>query len=130
MSYTIRQVCEKTGLSAHTLRYYEREGLLPEISRTGGGIRRYSEEDVECLSLICCLKNTGMPLQEIGEFVHLTQQGDQTLKERCRLLLKHRETVLKRMEEMQKHLDKVTGKITYFSEKLKAYESGKEKEGN
>ena len=128
MVYTIRQVCEKTGLSAHTLRYYEREGLLPEIGRTGGGIRRYTEEDIECLSLICCLKNTGMPLQEIGEFVRLTQQGDHTLKERCRLLAKHRETVLKRMEEMQKYLDKVTGKLNYFSEKLKAYESGKEEQ--
>ncbi len=125
MAYTIKQVCEKTGLSAHTLRYYEREGLLPEIGRTGGGVRRYTDEDIECIGLICCLKNTGMPLQEIAEFVRLTQEGDHTLKERCRLLEKHRETVLSRMEEMQKHLEKVTCKLNCFSEKLEAYESGR-----
>ena len=120
--YTIQQVCEKTGLSAHTLRYYEKEGLLTGISRSQGGFRQYSDEDLEGLGLICCLKNTGMSLQEISEFVKLTHQGDYTLKERVELLRRHRESVVQRMEEMQRYLDKVTWKINFFSEKLRVYE--------
>lgn len=120
--YSIQEVCRKTGLSAHTLRFYEKEGLLTQVSRSRGGFRQYTNDDLESLGLICCLKNTGMTLQEISRFVLLTQQGDHTLKERCELLKKHRENVLERMAEMQRHLDQVTRKLDFFSDKLKAYE--------
>ena len=121
--YSIQDVSKRTGLSAHTLRYYEKEGLLSPVQRTTGGFRQYSDEDLEALGLICCLKNTGMSLQEITRFVQLTRQGDQTLKERVELLREHRESVIQRMNEMQKHLDKVTWKLNFFSEKLRAYET-------
>ena len=123
--YTIQEVRKKTGLTAHTLRYYEKEGLLSGVERTQGGFRQYTDEDLERLGLICCLKNTGMSIQEIARFVQLTHEGDHTLKERVELLREHRERVLGRMEEMQKHLDKVTWKLNFFSEKLRAYEEGK-----
>lgn len=122
MNYSMKEVCEKTGLTAHTLRYYEKEGLLPEISRTKGGLRIYTDADLEILGLICCLKNTGMPLNEIARFIQLTREGDHTLKERCEMLRSHRQAVLDRMAEMQRHLDKVTWKLNFFSEKLDAYE--------
>ena len=102
--YTIQEVSKKTGLTAHTLRYYEKEGLLSGVERTQGGFRQYTDEDLERLS---------------------THEGDHTLKERVELLREHRERVLERMEEMQKHLDKVTWKLNFFSEKLRAYEEGK-----
>jgi len=128
--YSIQEVSQKTGLTAHTLRYYEKEGLLSGVERTQGGFRQYTDEDLERLGLICCLKNTGMSIQEIARFVQLTHEGDHTLKERVELLREHRERVLERMEEMQKHLDKVTWKLNFFSEKLRAYEAGKgEKDG-
>ena len=73
--YSIQDVSRKTGLTAHTLRYYEKEGLIPSIERSQGGIRQYTDEDLEALGLICCLKNTGMSLQEIARFVQLTQAG-------------------------------------------------------
>ena len=123
--YSIREVSQRTGLSAHTLRYYEKEGLLAPVERTPGGFRQYTDEDLEALGLICCLKNTGMSIQEIARFVQLTHEGDHTLEERVELLRAHRERVLERMEEMQKHLDKVTWKLNYFSEKLRAYEESK-----
>lgn len=123
--YSIRDVSRKTGLSAHTLRYYEKEGLLSPVERTQGGFRQYTDEDMEALGLICCLKNTGMSLQEITRFVDLTRQGDQTLEERVALLREHRESVIARMNEMQKYLEKVTWKLNFFSEKLRAYEAGK-----
>ncbi|MBQ4434645.1 MAG: MerR family transcriptional regulator [Clostridia bacterium] len=120
--YSIQDVSKKTGLSAHTLRYYEKEGLISGVERSQGGFRQYTDEDLEALGLICCLKNTGMSLQEIAEFVRLTHQGDYTLRERVELLRQHRENVVQRMAEMQRYLDKVTWKINFFSEKLRAYE--------
>ncbi len=124
--YSIQDVSKKTGLSAHTLRYYEKEGLLSHVDRSPGGFRQYTDEDMEALGLICCLKNTGMSLQEITRFVSLTHEGDQTLKERVELLREHRENVIQRMQEMQKYLEKVTWKLNYFSEKLHAYEAMEE----
>ena len=123
--YTIRDVSKKTGLSAHTLRYYEKEGLITGVGRSQGGFRQYTDEDLEALGLICCLKNTGMSLQEIAKFVELTHQGECTLKERVELLRLHRENVIKRMAEMQRYLDKVTWKLDFFTQKLNAYEARK-----
>ena len=120
--YSIQEISQKTGLSAHTLRYYEKEGLIKGVERSEGGFRQYSEEDLEALGLICCLKNTGMSLQEIARFVDLTHQGEQTLRERVDMLRAHRERVIGRMNEMRTHLDKVTWKLDFFTEKLKDYE--------
>lgn len=128
--YSIRDVSSRTGLSAHTLRYYEKEGLLTGVERTPGGFRQYTDEDLEALGLICCLKNTGMSLQEIARFVELTHQGDHTLAERVEMLRRHRENVVARMAEMQKHLNKVTWKVRFFSEKLRAYEESRKAEND
>lgn len=124
--YSIQEVSRRTGLSTHTLRYYEKEGLLSGVERSVGGFRQYSDEDLETLGLVCCLKNTGMSLREILQFVQLTREGEHTLKERVALLREHRENVIRRISEMQKHLDKVTWKLNYFSEKLKEYQTGKQ----
>ena len=121
--YTIQDVSKKTGLTAHTLRYYEKEGLITGVERSQGGIRQYTDEDLERLGLIRCLKNTGMSIQEIARFVQLTHEGDHTLEERVELLREHRDRVLERMAEMQEHLDKVTWKLNFFTEKLRAYEA-------
>ena len=123
--YSIQQVCEKTGLTAHTLRYYEKEGLLTGVARSTGGFRQYSDEDMEWLGLVCCLKNTGMPLQEIARFVRLAHEGDCTLEERVELLKDHREKLIARMDEMQKYLDKITWKVNFFSGKLAEYQKKK-----
>ncbi len=124
--YSIQEVSEKTGLTAHTLRYYEKEGLITGVERSQGGFRQYTDHDLDALGLICCLKNTGMSLQEIARFVALTREGKHTLKERVELLRQHRENVLERMNEMQKYLDKVTWKLNCFSQKLQEYEQGSE----
>ena len=121
--YSIQEVSKKTGLTAHTLRYYEKEGLISGVERTQGGFRQYTDEDLERLGLICCLKNTGMSIQEIARFVQLTHEGNHTLQERVELLRVHRENVLARIAEMEKHLEKVTWKLNFFTEKLRAYEA-------
>lgn len=124
--YSIREVSEKTGLSAHTLRYYEKEGVLRGVDRSQGGFRQYTDDDLESLGLVCCLKNTGMSIQEIARFMELTHEGEHTLQERVDLLREHREAMIRKMQEMQTYLEKVTWKLNFFSEKLKAYEERKE----
>ncbi|ACL77627.1 MerR family transcriptional regulator [Ruminiclostridium cellulolyticum] len=121
MDYSIKQVSEKTNLKAHVLRYYEREGLLPDISRSESGIRRYSEEDLEWLGLVCCLKNTGMSIKQIRDFVALSAQGKETLRQRCDMLIEHRKNVESQIEEMHNHLKKVTHKIEYFTSQYEEY---------
>ncbi|MDR3304384.1 MAG: MerR family transcriptional regulator [Treponema sp.] len=121
MSYTIKQVSEKTSLPPHVLRYYENEGLLPGVARSRSGIRRYSDNDLEWLSLVCCLKNTGMSIKQIKNFVELSVEGEQTLRQRCEFLREHKKAVEVQIQEMQKLLQKVTHKIEYFTGQYEAY---------
>ncbi|WP_124065534.1 MerR family transcriptional regulator [Clostridium sp. E02] len=123
MNYSIKQIAEKTNLKPHVLRYYEKEGLLPDVTRSESGIRKYSESDLEWLSLICCLKNTGMTIKQIREFVKLSLQGQETLKERCSMLIQHKKQVEDQIQEMQKYLWKVDHKIQYFTEQLAIHTS-------
>ncbi|MDF2942526.1 MAG: transcriptional regulator, MerR family [Herbinix sp.] len=127
MEYSIKQVSDKTELKAYVLRYYEKEGLLPFVKRSKSGTRRYSEDDLEWLGLICCLKNTGMSIKQIKDFVALCIQGNDTLKLRCEMLVQHKQSVEIQIEEMQKHLEKVSCKIDHFTAQFEKYnlESGK-----
>jgi DNA-binding transcriptional MerR regulator len=125
LTFTIKQVSEKTSLPPHVLRYYENEGLLPGVSRSRSGIRRYTEGDLEWIGLICCLKNTGMSIKQIKSFVELSVKGDKTLAQRVDLLKEHKKTVEAQIEEMHRHLEKVTCKIERFSKQYKAYELSK-----
>jgi DNA-binding transcriptional MerR regulator len=121
LSYTIKQVSEKTSLPPHVLRYYENEGLLPGVARSRNGVRRYSEGDLEGLALICCLKNTGMSIKQIKNFVELSLKGEGTLRQRCELLREHKLHVEDQIREMQKHLEKVTWKIDHFTKQYEKY---------
>ena len=123
MEYSIKQVSEKTNLTPHTLRYYEKEGLLPFIKRTSSGIRRFSDDDLDWLGLISCLKNTGMSINHIKEFVELSAKGDETLGERCKILLKQRANVENEIKLMRDHLDKVNRKIEYFTAQYEEYQN-------
>ncbi|AWK49881.1 MerR family transcriptional regulator [Clostridium beijerinckii] len=114
MGYSIAQVAEKTHLTAHTLRYYEKEGLLPFIDRSDSGNRDFKDKDLEWLELICCLKNTGMPIKQIKEFIRLCLKGDDTLDVRREIFITHREEVINQMAELQKNLDKINCKINYY----------------
>jgi len=121
MDYSIKQVSEQTNLKPHVLRYYEKEGLLPFVSRSESGIRRYSEYDLEWIGLICCLKNTGMSIKQIKDFVILSLQGNETLKQRCDLLIEHKRNVEEQIQEMKTHLQKVAWKISYFTDQYEKY---------
>lgn len=114
MPYSIREVSELTGLPASTLRYYEAEKLLKPVRRNGSNRREYDEGDMDWLSLITCLKNTGMPIQDIRRFVALCGQGDSTLPERYRIVLAHKRETEQRIAQLQKELAHITYKAEYY----------------
>ena len=82
MFYTIGEMAKKMGVAPSTLRYYDKEGLLPFVERSGGGIRMFKDEDIEWLSIIECLKKTGMPIKEIKQFIDWCIEGDSTIDKR------------------------------------------------
>lgn len=115
MEYTIKQIAEKTNLTPHTIRYYDKEGMLPFVRRNEAGIREFSDNDLEWIFLICCLKNTGMPIKQIKKFIDLCIVGDETLAIRRQMLLTHRKDTLRKISDLQKNLAKIDAKIEYYN---------------
>lgn len=120
MTYTIAQAAEKSGLSAHTLRFYDKEGLLPYVDRSPSGIRKFKDSDFEWLHVITCMKSTGMPIKKIKEFVDLCMKGDSTLEARLEIIRNHKKDVEKQMSELQKHLETIDYKLGYYEKALEA----------
>ncbi len=116
MEYTIRQVSELTGLSASTLRFYEKEQLFPPVKRNEAGVRVYQEQDLERISLITCLKNTDMSIRDIKEFVALSAEGDGTLESRWRMMRQHKQAVEQRIAELQGYLQRINYKVNYYEQ--------------
>lgn len=86
-------MAKKMGVTPSILRYYDKEGLLPFVERSGGGIRMFKDEDIEWLSIIECLKKTGMPIKEIKRFIDWCIEGDSTINKRLELIDRQRERV-------------------------------------
>ncbi|KUY99233.1 MULTISPECIES: MerR family transcriptional regulator [unclassified Burkholderia] len=111
---TIGQVAELTGVSTHTLRYYEQAGLLRAISRTAAGHRLYAPADLDWLAFVMRLKATGMPIAQMQQFAALRAQGESTFGARRRLLTEHRDAVRAHIAELQASLDAIGDKIAYY----------------
>lgn len=120
MTYTIKEAAERTGLSAHTIRYYDKEGLLPNVARTPAGARMFEEKDFEWMHLISCLKNTGMPIRGIRDFVNWYLAGDSTLRQRLEMFLEHRKDVERQIEALQTYLEKINHKVWYYGQAVEA----------
>ena len=119
---TIKEVSEKYGISADTLRYYERVGMLPPVSRTSGGIRNYTGEDLSWLELILCMRNAGLPIEAIIEYVKLFSLGDSTFGARLELLREQREALLEQKAQIEAALARLNYKIERYEV---AVETGK-----
>lgn len=115
MNYTIKQAAEKMNVTAHTLRYYDKEGLLPFVSRDKSGNRVFTEGDLEWLGLISCLKNTGMPIKQIGTYIQWCAEGDSSISARRQMLIEHREAILRQLEELNHNLEAINRKIDYYN---------------
>ena len=110
----IAEVSERYGISADTLRYYERIGLIPPVNRNGSGIRDYNEIDIRRVDFIKCMRSAGLSIEVLIEYVGLVQQGDETIEARKEILKEQREQLAARMKEMQKTLDMLDHKIEVY----------------
>ncbi|PAU48122.1 MerR family transcriptional regulator [Streptomyces albireticuli] len=120
--YTISEVVDYTGLSAHTLRWYERIGLMPHVDRSHTGQRRYTDKDLDWLDLVGKLRLTGMPVADMVRYAQLVREGDHTFAERERLLSAHREDVRRRIAELHSTLDVLDYKIDIYAARRRASE--------
>ncbi len=116
---SIAEAAEQTGLTTHTLRYYERDGLmLASVDRSASGHRRYSERDLTWIELISKLRSTGMPIREVRKYAELVRAGDGNEAERLALLQAHRERVEHQLAEVSAHLRAIDHKIGFYENRL------------
>ena len=120
---TINQAAQLSGLSAHTLRYYERIGLLDPVGRASNGHRRYTAKDLAWLDFLTRLRTTDMPICQMQEFAALRRQGDATIAQRIALLEAHQQAVQSQIAELQRNLEAITGKIKYYHQMEKNYDN-------
>lgn len=119
MSYSIAEAADRSGLTAHTLRYYERDGLmLVGVERSSSGHRRYTDRDLAWIELITRLRATGMPIREVRRYAALVRAGDGNEIERLELLLAHRERVEAQLAEVTAHLRAIDHKIGIYEGKV------------
>ena len=114
MFYTVGEMAKKLGVAPSTLRYYDKEGLLPFVERSGGGIRMFKEEDFQWLSVIECLKKAGLPIKEIKTFMDWCMEGDSTIDQRLALMKEQRDIVKKQIAQMQDTLAILDYKCWYY----------------
>lgn len=119
---TIKEVGEKYGISGDTLRYYERIGMIPPVTRTSGGIRDYTENDLSWLELVLCMRGAGLPIEAIIEYVKLYRMGDETFAARLALLQDQREVLIEQKEKIEAALNRLNYKIARYEV---AVETGK-----
>ena len=118
MSYSIKQVADMMGVTTATLRYYDQEGLLPDINRKNG-IRVFEDKDFKWLRVLNCLKNTNMPIKKIKEYCDLAQKGDSTLNERYDLIKEQKENILNQIKQLEYYLKEVEYKEWYYKTAIK-----------
>ena len=121
MYYTVGETASRLGVAASTLRYYDKEGLLPFVERSSGGVRMFKDSDFEWLSIIECLKKAGMPIKEIKKFIDWCLEGDSTIEQRLQLIQEQKRRVQEQIAQMQETLGVLEYKEWYYE---KAREAG------
>ena len=114
----ISQVSELTGLSVDTLRYYERIGLLPSVTRTDGGIRDFSELDIKRVEFIKCMRTAGIPVEILTEYMRLALMGDETIEARKEILITQRDELASQIHDLQTTLDLLNYKIGVYEDRM------------
>ena len=114
MLYTVGEMARFLNVSASTLRYYDKEGLLPFVERSNSGIRMFSDKDYEWLKIIECLKKSGLSIKEIRSYIDMTKRGDDSLEERLQLFEERKKDVERQMKELQETLDLLKYKCWYY----------------
>ncbi|NOW07680.1 MULTISPECIES: MerR family transcriptional regulator [Clostridium] len=113
--YTINEVANICNISPYTIRFYDKEGLLPFVSRNSTtGNRQFSDSDLNVVKLICCLKNTGMQVKEIRRYIDLVMQGVETNGQRKQIMIDHRKEVIRQIDDLKKNLNIIDLKIALY----------------
>ena len=116
---TIKEVSRRYGVTQDVLRYYERAGMIPTVTRTAGGIRDYQEADLAWVELALCMRSAGLSVEAISEYVRLARLGDGTIKDRLALLQGQREGLLERQGQIAQALERLNYKIARYEDALK-----------
>ncbi|MBO1511479.1 MerR family transcriptional regulator [Metabacillus bambusae] len=119
-TYSISEVAKELNLTVYTLRYYDKEGLMPFVERTSNGTRLFKESDIGALKVIECLKSTGMPIKEIKNFIDWCSDGDSTLQQRNDMFMERKAIVEAQMEELKKTMELIEHKCLYYKTALDA----------
>lgn len=114
MGYSIGEVANATNISISTLRYYDREGMFPDMERSNGGIRIFSEKELNTVKVIECLKATGMPIKDIKKFLNWCKEGDASIGKRRQMFHERLEKVEKQMENLQQTMNTIKYKCWYY----------------
>lgn len=120
MMYTVGEAAKILNVAPSTIRYYDKEGLLPFVERSGRGIRVFQEKDFDWLFIIECLKKSGLSIKDIKSYIDMALKGDETIDERLTLFQNQREKVIKQIEELQHILDTLDYKCWYYETAKKA----------
>lgn len=119
-TYSISEAAKELNLTVYTLRYYDKEGLMPFVERTPSGTRVFKESDIGALKIIECLKATGMPIKEIKSFIDWCSEGDSTLQQRYDMFMERKANVEAQMEELRKTMEVIEHKCSYYKTALDA----------
>ena len=116
---TIKEVCEKTGLTQDTLRYYEKVGMIPKVERSSGGIRNYSDDDLGWIELAKCMRSAGLPVEVMVEYLKLYFEGDETFAQRLALLKNQMDVLIQQQAAIQETINRLAYKIERYENAVK-----------
>lgn len=116
---TIKEVAEKYDITPDTLRYYERIKMIPEVTRTAGGIRDYQESNLQWVELALCMRSAGLPIEAMIEYLQLYQKGDETIPARLELLNNQMEVLKEQRDKIEATMKKLSYKISRYEEAVK-----------
>jgi len=120
LPYTIKQISQKTGLPASTLRYYDSQGLLPELKRDNNNIRVFTDNDISSIKLINCLKRSGLSIRDIKNFLDMLREGDGTLNERLAIFHNRRDILREELKNLQEVLNVIEYKCWFYERACEA----------
>ena len=116
--YTVKEVAEKLGMTTYTIRYYDNADLIPGVNRTSGNIRMFSDRNLAWLSLIHCLRSTGLPVEEVRRYIRMCLKGDSTIPERADLIFKQEKVLQEQLKMLKKQMEILSYKKHYYQELL------------
>ena len=116
--YTVKQVAEMMEMSAYTIRYYENAGLIPDVDRSGGNARMFSDYTLGWLRLVHCLRMTGLPIEGVKHYIDLCQEGDSTIPERAELIFKQEKSLREQLRILKKQMEVLKYKKKFYQDLL------------